>query len=93
MDPIHPVLQHGGYREVDRSNSRIWAYTRSLGVERLLIVLNLSGDMVNYLLPDRVRAGSLIRTNRWSAEENTQNLTLTPWEVRVYRQADTCVYS
>ncbi len=40
----HPVLVYGTYKEVDPANNSVYAYTRELNGERVLVLLNFTGN-------------------------------------------------
>ncbi len=81
----HPVLTYGDYTDLDPDNPQIYAYTRTLGAERFLVVLNFSRTPVQYVLPKGVKPGALVLANlpRVAAPE-TDTLQMRPWEARVY---------
>ena len=78
-------LVYGDYKDLDPQNKKIFAYTRTLGPEKYLIVLNFSGDAVSYAIPGGLKAGHLQISNLGQTEENTTTLHLKGWEARVYR--------
>ena len=82
----HRALVYGDYKDLDPEHAQVFAYTRSLGEERFLVVLNFSKEPVVYTLPGQVRAGSLVLANlpeTWEA--GTAELHLKAWDARVYR--------
>ena len=81
----HPALVYGDYKDLDPENPHVYAYTRTLGSEHLLIVLNFSSSGKDYTLPAGIQAGKIILSNLPDAEENVSLLHLQPWEARVYR--------
>jgi oligo-1,6-glucosidase len=80
-----PALIYGDYKDLDPANLNIFAYTRTLGNDAYLIVLNFSRDAALYSLPDGMRAGVLHISTLGQAEENTAQLHLKGWEARVYK--------
>jgi len=80
------AFAYGTYEDLDPQNPKIFAYTRTLGNEKYLVVLNFSGDEIAYTLPSGGKTGKLALSNLGKAEENTVSLKLRPWEARVYRQ-------
>ncbi len=80
-----PALVYGDYKDLDPQNPKIFAYTRTLGSEKYLIVLNFSSDAVSYSLPLGMKAGHLQISNLGTAEENAKTLHLKGWEARIYR--------
>jgi len=84
----HKALVYGDYQDLDPTNEQIYAYTRTLGEERFLIVLNFGRSPQTYTLPGGVKAGSLVLFNLSlppAAESHAATLSLRPWEARVYR--------
>lgn len=80
-----PALVYGEYRDLDSKNPKIFAYTRTLGRDKYLVVLNFSGDEISYTLPDGLKAGTLKLSNYGAKEENTSVLKLKGWDARVYK--------
>ncbi len=81
-----PALVYGDYKDLDPQNPHIFAYTRTLGSERFLIVHNFSANPATYTLPASLKANHLITGNYGKAEENTAKLSLKAWESRIYKQ-------
>ncbi len=78
---------YGDYQDLDPQHSKIFAYTRTLGGERYLVVENFSSSMVQYQLPGGLKAGTLLLSDiPASREENAATLNLAPWESRIYKQ-------
>lgn len=49
-----PELVYGKYELLDRNNPRVYAYTRSLGTQKLLVLLNFSAIKTNFMVADAV---------------------------------------
>jgi oligo-1,6-glucosidase len=84
----HQALVYGDYQDLDPANPQVFAYTRTLGAERFLVVLNFGKAGVAYTLPAGIRAGNLVLSNFTGtapAESHTAALNLKPWEARIYR--------
>ena len=79
-----PALIYGDYEDLDPENPAIFAYTRTLGTDGYLVVLNFSKDTVAYAIPRGLKAVQMIISNSESDEENTSLLNLKGWEARVY---------
>ena len=79
-----PAFIYGDYKDIDPQHPSVFAYTRTLGRESYLIVLNFSRDKVTYTLPGRLKAGALRISNAKTQEEHSTMLHLEPWEARVY---------
>ncbi len=81
-----PALTYGDYKDLDPQNPVVYAYTRTLGKENYLIVLNFSAQPIAYSLPDGLRAGQVEISNLKTSEAHTSVLNLKSWEARVYKQ-------
>jgi oligo-1,6-glucosidase len=80
-----PALVYGDYKDLDPQNASIFAYTRTLGADRYLIVLNFSGNAMSYTIPGGITPTAMIATNLDSKEAGTSGLHLAGWEARVYK--------
>jgi oligo-1,6-glucosidase len=78
------AFAYGDYSDLDPKNPAVFAYTRTLGADKYLVVLNFSSEPLAYSLPGKMKAGKLKISNLGAAEENTSALKLKPWEARVY---------
>jgi oligo-1,6-glucosidase len=81
-----PALIYGDYKDIDPQHLSVFAYTRTLGAESYLILLNFSRNRISYALPEGLKAGSLTISNSNAREEDCTVLQLDPWEARVYRR-------
>jgi oligo-1,6-glucosidase len=80
-----PALIYGDYKDLDPQNRAIFAYTRVLGKEKYLVILNLSSDPVSYSLLAGLKARAIVISNLPTAEKDLSNLKLRAWEARVYK--------
>jgi len=80
-----PVFVYGDYKDLDPANAQIFAYTRSIGADRYLVVLNFSTDAITYKLPLGIQAKQLVISNLGKTDERGQVLHLKGWEARVYK--------
>jgi oligo-1,6-glucosidase len=84
----NPVLVYGSYDLLLPGDEQIYAYTRTLGKDRLLVMLNFTGQPALFVLPEQVRhlaAELLIGNYKVDPSEDIGRLTLRPYEARVYR--------
>lgn len=84
----NPVIVHGRYDLLLAEHLQIYAYTRTLGAERLLVVCNFSGDTPVFSLPADIAFGSaelVIANIDVPPGADLRALPLRPWEARVYR--------
>ena len=82
----NPVIVHGRYELVLPEHPQIYAFTRTLDAERLLVILNFSATTPVLAWPER--ALSLLIANYPVPPTATlDGLVLRPFEARVYRLA------
>ena len=84
----HPVIVDGRYQLILDDHPEIYAFTRTLGDDRLLVILNFSSREPVFNLPEDVPAqeGELLIAN-YAVDEGVdfREFPLRPWEARVYR--------
>ena len=84
----HPVIVYGSYDLLLAEHEEIYAFTRTLGAERLLVILNFSRNSPVFNLPEGISFTStevLISNYDVNSEEDIHEITLRPFEARVYR--------
>jgi oligo-1,6-glucosidase len=84
----HPIVVYGAYDLILDAHEQIYAYTRTLDDQRLLVMLNFTADTPVFALPSHVgysTAELLIANYSVHANEDLHLLTLRPYEARVYR--------
>jgi oligo-1,6-glucosidase len=84
----HAVVAYGTYDLILEMQEQIYAFTRTLGDERLLVMLNFSSDTPIFALPSHITLSAaelLIGNYEIDNGEDIRQLTLRPWEARVYR--------
>ena len=83
-----PTFVYGDYADLDPQQEQIFAYTRTLGATKYLVVLNFSAKPIDYVFPGGMRTGQLRLGNyRGMSDAPASNLLhLRSWEARVYRQ-------
>jgi oligo-1,6-glucosidase len=85
----NPVIVYGGYDLLD-TDPRIYAFTRTLDDDRLLVLLNFSSEAPIFALPSGLPDGGqelLISNYEVDPGQPIAKLTMRPWEARVYRLA------
>jgi oligo-1,6-glucosidase len=80
-----PALIYGDYKDLDPKHPSVFAYTRTLGTDKYLVVLNLSKNNLAYPLAGGLRAGQLVLSNLNGKEENVSVVNLKGWEARIYK--------
>jgi oligo-1,6-glucosidase len=84
----NPVIVYGRYDLILNSHEEIYAFTRTLEEDRLLVVLNFSKNSPVFILPDGITFSSrelLINNYNVDANESPRQFMLRPFEARVYR--------
>ena len=83
-----PAVAHGDFHMLLADHDQVYAFTRSYGNTELLVLANLFGDPATIEVPDAGRwqdAELLLANYPVEATENLQELTLRPFEARIYR--------
>jgi len=84
----YPVVVYGIYDLILESHEKIYAFTRTLDDDRLLVILNFSKDSPTFELPADIGHSSselLISNYAVDPSEDIQRIKLRPYEARVYR--------
>ncbi len=74
----YPIFRDGDFTLLDAENEKIFAYTRQLGDNKMLIVCNFTAEEVSFPIPAEFEAAGVLLSNY----ENRGN-TLLPYEARV----------
>ena len=78
---------YGDYEDPDPQHAHVYAYTRTLGSDKYLMVENFSSSRVTYTLPNGLKAANLLLSDiPGSDQANVSTLNLAPWESRIYKQ-------
>lgn len=81
------AFTYGDYQDLDPNDAHVYAYTRTLGTEKYLMVENFSSSPVTYTLPGGLKAAKLLLSDYpGSHQAGTGTLALAPWESRIYKQ-------
>lgn len=84
----NPVIVYGRYDLLLGKNEKIYAFTRTLESDRLLVVLNFTGERAVFALPETIsylRAELLIANYDVDPVGDIHEFILRPYEARVYR--------
>jgi len=82
------VVVYGRYDLILEDDKEIYAFTRTLGEDRLLVILNFTKNMPAFELPADIHFSGrdlLISNYEVDAEEDIRRFALQPFEARVYR--------
>src|SRR5215207_6958000 len=84
----NPVIVYGTYDLILDSHEEIYAFTRTLEEERLLVILNFSRNTPVFNLPETISFSSterIISNYDVDSAQDIHEITLRPYEARVYR--------
>jgi oligo-1,6-glucosidase len=84
----NPIIVYGTYDLILDSHEEIYAFTRTLEEERLLVILNFSRNTPVFHLPENITFASrelLISNYEVNANEDIHQIPLRPYEARLYR--------
>jgi len=84
----HDIIVYGTYDLILEDDPYIYAYTRTLGNEKLIVITNFSEKTPVFRLPDDItyKTKELLISNYDVDEtEELKEIRLRPWEARVYK--------
>ena len=79
----HPVLVYGAYQLLDAANPHIYAYTRTQGAEKALVVLNFTSEKQTWDLPAGLALSGAPWLNNYPTFGPAATLALQPWQALV----------
>ncbi|MDF7814694.1 alpha-glucosidase [Hymenobacter sp. YC55] len=79
----HKVLVYGQYQVLDEANPHIYAYTRTQGNEKVLVVLNFSSEPRKWALPTGLKLNGEPWLNNYPTFAPAATLALQPWQALV----------
>ncbi|MEY8350382.1 alpha,alpha-phosphotrehalase [Bacillus cereus] len=84
----YDVITEGKYEIIDMNHPNVWAYTRELHDEMLLVVNNFYEEITVYSVPEEVKVNGMkqeiLLSNYEDSGEEIRNLVLRPYESIVY---------
>ena len=84
----NPIMVYGTYDLILDDHQQIYAFTRTLDDDRLLVILNFSGDAPVFELPAGLSfSGKRLLIGNYEVDEAEEidRVALRPYEARVYR--------
>ncbi|MGA5681021.1 alpha,alpha-phosphotrehalase [Bacillus bombysepticus] len=85
----YDVITEGEYAILDKNDPKIWAYTRTIESEVLLVINNFYGEEITYSVPAHVQLDGMkqevLLSNYKDASKDIAKLNLRPYESIVYR--------
>lgn len=83
----HDIIVYGTYDLILEDDPSVYAYTRTLGDEKLVVICNFTGEGTTFTLPDSIEhktADVLIGNYDSSDTDTLSSVELKPYEARVY---------
>ncbi|MGE6549031.1 alpha,alpha-phosphotrehalase [Bacillus mycoides] len=85
----YDIITDGKYDVLDENHPNIWAYTRTVNNEVLLVINNFYGEEITYSVPVHVQLDGMkqevVVSNYKDPSRDITNLNLRPYESIVYR--------
>lgn len=78
-----PTLIYGRYKLLDKSNSKVYAYTRELKRKKILVLLNFSKDNAIPMVDLAIDTATMLIGNYATAQSNQDQVILRPYEAMV----------
>ena len=81
------IIVYGNYDLILDDSEEIYAYVRNLNEEQLLVICNFSSNIIDFELPKNIKSQYkklLIANYDECNEESLKNISLRPYECRVY---------
>lgn len=76
----NPVLVYGQYQILQESHSEIYAYTRTLDQQQVLVLLNFSKKQATITLEETTKTGTLLINNYDRLDAKEGQITLQPYQ-------------
>lgn len=80
-----PAFIYGDFKDLDPTHANVFAYTRTLGAEKYLIVINLSSKPTHYSPPNGIKPREKVLDSLGGPRATAADL-LRPWEAIIYRE-------
>lgn len=81
-----PIVVHGEFELLLEEDEHIFAYTRTLDKEQLLVLANFGDDAIDVPLDFAPWQSASVIIGNYPAASAEVEFTLRPWEVRVYHR-------
>ncbi|MCK8201763.1 alpha-glucosidase C-terminal domain-containing protein, partial [Erwinia amylovora] len=77
----------GEYKDLDPYNDTVYAFTRTHGEKRYLVVINCKDNKVNNRLPGQLSIRQTLSESSASQRvaDNAHELLIQPWQSGIYR--------
>ena len=81
----HPVLVHGELHDLDPEHPCVYAYTRTLGDEQVLVLLHLCAEPIEYTIPDGITIGATLLSVDDAPTPGSATVSLPGWHCSIHR--------
>lgn len=78
----HPIIVYGSYELLLKESEQIFAYTRTLEQEKLLVVCNFTDTAVSFQIPEEFKNAKCLIANTERSYQDT-DIQLKPYEAFV----------
>ena len=79
-----PILIYGKYSLLDKNNPKVYAYTREMDGQKILVLLNFSKDNASAAIDIKIDKAKLLISNYTGNTLRKDAITLRPYEAVVY---------
>ena len=79
-----PTLIYGKYSLLDKNNPKVYAYTREMDGQKILVLLNFSKDNASAAIDIKIDKAKLLISNYTDNTLRKDTITLRPYEAVVY---------
>ena len=79
-----PTLIYGKYTLLDRDNPKVYAYTREMNEQKILVLLNFSKDHASPDINIKIDDAKVLMCNYTDEPLRSDPITLRPYEAIVY---------
>lgn len=81
----HQALIYGDYELLDADHKQLYTYTRTLGKEKLMIILNFSKEIVSYKTPYPFEKENILINNYTSLEKGGDIIQVLPYQAIIVK--------
>jgi len=81
----HPALVYGAYEIIQREHPTVYAYTRTLEDEQLLVILNFSDKESTFVLDTLSNASNMLINNYSELQVDGNETTLLPYQAVILK--------
>lgn len=81
----NPVLVHGKYEIIQKEHPEIYAYSRTLGTEKMIVLLNFSKNNAAITLPNLGHSHQIIINNYGEYQQEGDKVTLKPYQAVILK--------